>query len=95
MKSLRILQVIEGMNIGGAEVLLVDLVRRLREEGHEVQVAYSSPGPMSSRLTEMGVPTPNIFTGMQEIHGPLEWVSVQDMAAATKVVIRLAEMAAK
>jgi tripeptide aminopeptidase len=28
----------------------------------------------------MGVPTPNIFTGMQEIHGPLEWVSLQDMA---------------
>jgi glycosyltransferase involved in cell wall biosynthesis len=55
MKSLRILQVIDGMNIGGAEVLLVDLVRRLREAGHDVQVAYSSPGPMSARLTEMGV----------------------------------------
>jgi tripeptide aminopeptidase len=52
-------------------------------------------GTDGSRLTEMGVPTPNIFTGMQEIHGPLEWVSVQDMAAATKVVIRLAEIAAK
>jgi tripeptide aminopeptidase len=51
-------------------------------------------GTDGSRLTEMGVPTPNIFTGMQEIHGPLEWVSVQDMAAATKVVIRLAEIAA-
>lgn len=55
MKSLRILQVIDGMNIGGAETLLVDLVRRLREAGHDVQVAYSSPGPMSARLTEMGV----------------------------------------
>ena len=42
-----------------------------------------------SRLTEMGVPTPNIFTGMQEIHGPLEWVSVQDMAAAVRVLLRL------
>jgi tripeptide aminopeptidase len=52
-------------------------------------------GTDGSRLTEMGVPTPNVFTGMQEIHGPLEWVSVQDMAAATKVVIRLAEIAAK
>jgi glycosyltransferase involved in cell wall biosynthesis len=55
MKSLRILQVIDGMNIGGAEVLLVDLVRRLREAGHAVQVAYSTPGPMSARLAEMGV----------------------------------------
>ena len=56
MKSLRILQVIDGMNIGGAEVLLMDLVRRFREAGHEVQVAYSTPGPMAARLTEMGVP---------------------------------------
>lgn len=56
MKSRRILQVIDGMNIGGAEVLLVDLVRRLREAGHVVRVAYSTPGPMAARLTEMGVP---------------------------------------
>lgn len=46
-------------------------------------------GTDGSRLTEMGVPTPNIFTGMQEIHGPLEWVSVQDMAAAVRVLLRL------
>jgi glycosyltransferase involved in cell wall biosynthesis len=56
MRSLRILQVIDGLNIGGAEVLLVDLVRSLREAGHAVQVAYSTPGPMAARLTEMGVP---------------------------------------
>jgi glycosyltransferase involved in cell wall biosynthesis len=56
MKSLRILQVIDGMNIGGAEVLLVDLVRSLREAGHNVQVAYSSAGPMAARLAQMDVP---------------------------------------
>ena len=38
---------------------------------------------------------PNIFTGMQDIHGPLEWVSVQDMEAATRVCLRLVELAAK
>ena len=47
-------------------------------------------GTDGSRLTEMGVPCPNVFTGMQEIHGPLEWISVQDMALATKVAIALA-----
>ena len=52
-------------------------------------------GTDGSRLTEMGVPTPNIFTGMQEIHGPLEWISVQDMAVATRVGLKLAELAAK
>jgi tripeptide aminopeptidase len=50
-------------------------------------------GTDGSRLTEMGVPTPNIFTGMAKIHGPLEWVSVQDMAAATRVCLALAELA--
>jgi tripeptide aminopeptidase len=40
----------------------------------------------------MGVPTPNLFTGMQNIHGPHEWVSVQDMARAVEVCIKLAEL---
>jgi tripeptide aminopeptidase len=51
-------------------------------------------GTDGSRLTEMGVPCPNIFTGMQELHGPLEWISVQDMGVATRVVLRLAQLAA-
>ena len=51
-------------------------------------------GTDGSRLTEMGVPTPNIFTGMQEIHGPLEWISVQDMGLATKTCLKLVELAA-
>lgn len=47
-------------------------------------------GTDGSRLTELGVPTPNLFTGMQNIHGPLEWVSVQDMEKATRVCLTLA-----
>jgi tripeptide aminopeptidase len=49
-------------------------------------------GTDGSRLTEMGVPTPNLFTGMQNIHGPLEWVSLQDMSRATEVCIELAKL---
>lgn len=49
-------------------------------------------GTDGSRLTEMGVPTPNLFTGMQNIHGPLEWVSVQDMSRATELCIKLAQL---
>ena len=37
------------------------------------------------------MPTPNLFTGMQNIHGPQEWVSVQDMARATEMCIELAQ----
>jgi tripeptide aminopeptidase len=57
--------------------------------------AISTPtrgGTDGSRLTEMGVPTPNLFTGMQNIHGPQEWVSVQDMARATEMCIELAQL---
>ena len=49
-------------------------------------------GTDGSRLTESGVPTPNLFTGMQNIHGPQEWVSVQDMARATELCIELVQL---
>jgi len=48
-------------------------------------------GTDGSRLTEMGVPTPNLFTGMQNIHGPLEWISVQDMGLATQMCLKLVQ----
>lgn len=49
-------------------------------------------GTDGSGLTQMGVPTPNLFTGMQDIHGPLEWVSAQDMEKATAVCLKLVEL---
>ena len=47
-------------------------------------------GTDGSRLTEMGVPCPNLFTGMQNIHGPLEWISAQDMEIATRLCLDIA-----
>jgi len=52
-------------------------------------------GTDGSRLTEMGIPCPNLFTGMQNIHGPLEWISVQDMAVATQLCLSLVQQAAR
>lgn len=52
-------------------------------------------GTDGSRLTELGVPCPNVFTGMQEIHGPLEWISVQDMAKAVEVALGIAARVAR
>ena len=49
-------------------------------------------GTDGSRLTELGVLTPNLFTGMQDIHGPLEWISVQDMTSATELCVELAQL---
>jgi tripeptide aminopeptidase len=71
----------------------VELAREAcRQLGIEPFSTPTRGGTDGSRLTEQGVPTPNLFTGMQNIHGPLEWVSVQDMAAATKLCIKLAEL---
>lgn len=52
-------------------------------------------GTDGSRLTEMGIPCPNLFTGMQNIHGPLEWISVQDMEVAMRLCLEIAGRAAK
>jgi tripeptide aminopeptidase len=49
-------------------------------------------GTDGSRLTEMGLPTPNLFTGMHNPHGPLEWVTVQDMELACRVGVELAQL---
>ena len=49
-------------------------------------------GTDGSRFTEMGLLCPNLFAGMQEIHGPLEWVSVQDMEVAVALMLKIAEL---
>jgi tripeptide aminopeptidase len=49
-------------------------------------------GTDGSRLSEMGLPTPNIFTGGHEYHSVREWASLHDMAAAAATVVRLAEV---
>ncbi len=69
-----------------------DAARALGIEPVSVPIRGGTDG---SRLTEMGIPCPNLFTGMQEIHGPLEWISVQDMGLATQLCLTLAEKAVK
>jgi tripeptide aminopeptidase len=46
-------------------------------------------GTDGSRLSYMGLPCPNIFTGMQNIHGKLEWVGTKDMAKAAETIVHL------
>ena len=47
-------------------------------------------GTDGSRLTEMGIPTPNIFTGGHNYHSRNEWASLSQMCAAFDVLINLA-----
>jgi tripeptide aminopeptidase len=46
-------------------------------------------GTDGSRLTEMGIPTPNIFTGGRNAHSRLEWLSIPEMAAACRLTAEL------
>ena len=46
-------------------------------------------GTDGSIMTEKGIPTPNIFCGMQACHGPMEWVSIQDMDKALLICARV------
>jgi tripeptide aminopeptidase len=68
------------------------LMEAIKQAGIEPSTEPVRGGTDGSRLTEMGVPTPNIFTGMQNVHGPLEWVSLQDMAKAAQVCVNLAQL---
>ena len=65
-------------------------VNAMRTLGIEPRFEPIRGGTDGSRLTERGLPTPNLFTGMQNIHGPQEWVSVQDMVRAVEVCVQLA-----
>jgi tripeptide aminopeptidase len=49
-------------------------------------------GTDGSRLTELGLPTPNLFCGEHNAHGPLEWVAVQDMESAVTACAHLAAL---
>lgn len=47
-------------------------------------------GTDGSRLTELGLPTPNLSTGEHNPHSPLEWTSVEEMQKAADVLVALA-----
>jgi len=49
-------------------------------------------GTDGSRLSFMGLPCPNLFTGMQGIHSKKEWVGVKDMEKAVEVLVNLAQV---
>ena len=49
-------------------------------------------GTDGSRLCFMGLPTPNIFAGEHSFHSQLEWVAIQDMEMAVKVIVEITKV---
>jgi tripeptide aminopeptidase len=73
--------------------LVVDCAREaIARAGIEVRERAIRGGTDGSRLSFMGLPTPNIFAGEQNFHSRLEWVSVQDMEKAVAVIVELARV---
>jgi tripeptide aminopeptidase len=49
-------------------------------------------GTDGSRLSEMGLPTPNLFAGMHNFHSELEFACLDEMESAVKVLLELATL---
>ncbi len=49
-------------------------------------------GTDGSRLSFMGLPTPNLFAGEHTFHSRLEWTSRQDLEKAVEVIVNLAQV---
>jgi tripeptide aminopeptidase len=62
----------------------------MRAAGIEPKRTMIRGGTDGSRLTELGLPTPNLSTGEHGIHSPLEWTSAEEMAIAVRVLVELA-----
>ena len=61
----------------------------IRRAGLEPRSKSIRGGTDGSRLSFMGLPTPNIFAGEHNFHSRLEWVSVRDMEKAVEVIVHL------
>jgi tripeptide aminopeptidase len=66
-----------------------EAIRRAGLEPIEKPIRGGTDG---SRLSFMGLPTPNLFAGEHNFHSRLEWVSVQDMEKAVEVIVQLARV---
>jgi tripeptide aminopeptidase len=68
---------------------LEEAVRRVGLEPRRTSIRGGTDG---SALTEMGLPTPNIFTGGHDAHSEREWICVEDMGLAAATIVELAQV---
>jgi tripeptide aminopeptidase len=64
----------------------------VRRTGMEPKLNLIRGGTDGARLSFMGIPTPNIFTGGHNFHSKKEWISVQDMQKAVETIVHLCEI---
>ncbi len=74
----------------GSDTRLLDVMwEATKRAGMQPKWVPIRGGTDGSRLTEKGLPTPNIFTGGQNYHGTTEWLSVSGMEKAVETVLNI------
>ena len=61
----------------------------IERAGLTVKIESIRGGTDGSRFSYIGMPCPNLFTGMQNIHSKLEWIGTKDMAKAAETIVHL------
>jgi tripeptide aminopeptidase len=72
--------------------IVANLEEAVRRVGLEPRRTAIRGGTDGSALTEMGLPTPNIFTGGHDAHSEREWICVEDMGLAAATVVETARV---
>lgn len=67
-------------------------IEAIRRSGLEPVKNLIRGGTDGARLSFMGIPTPNIFTGGHNFHSKREWISVQDMEKAAETIVHLVQV---
>lgn len=70
--------------------VVANAAEAIKRSGLKVIQENIRGGTDGSRLSYMGLPCPNIFTGMQNIHSKQEWIGVNDMMKSAETIVHLA-----
>jgi tripeptide aminopeptidase len=64
----------------------------LKRLGREAKLTIVRGGTDGSRLTELGLPTPNLSTGEHNPHSCLEWTCLEEMIAAVEWIVEIGKI---
>lgn len=72
---------------------IVDIAEQaMKDSGIEPKIKAIRGGTDGAQLSYMGLPCPNIFAGGHNFHGPYEFVPLESMLAAVKVIVNITQL---
>lgn len=75
---------------------IIELAKKSMEDlDIEADIKPIRGGTDGARLSYMGLPTPNIFAGGYNFHGRFEFIPIENMEMAAKLIVKIAENAVK